>query len=122
MDQPDLETIALRFVECINNQDIESLASLMTEDFTMIAHNDEPEIVRQLMWQRYQSYFPHFPDYRIHIQKMAFSRDEVAMIGKTTGSHVPVEIEREETVIFIARIEDDLVSQWRIYSDMDTIT
>lgn len=44
------------------------------------------------------------------------------MIGKTTGSHVPVEIERDETVIFIARIVEGLVSQWRIYSDMDTIT
>lgn len=63
MIQSNLEEIALRFVECINNHDIENLASLMAEDFAMIAHHGEPEIGRELMVQGFRSNFSHFPDY-----------------------------------------------------------
>lgn len=87
----------------------------------MIAHNEEPEIGRKLMRAGFQSYFTQFPEYKIHIEKVAHSRNEIAIVGKTTGSHVPPEIEEKETVIFIAKIEDDLVAEWRIFSDTDYI-
>ena len=47
MSKTNPEGLALKFVECINNLDIEGLVSLMTEDFTMIAYEGEPEIGRQ---------------------------------------------------------------------------
>ena len=34
----DSEKIALEFVECINTQDVEGLAALMTEDHTFIGY------------------------------------------------------------------------------------
>ena len=53
------EVIALKFVEYINNQDIDGLVSLMTEGFTMIAHEGEPEVGRELMKEGFQDCEAH---------------------------------------------------------------
>lgn len=121
MNTTDPQEIALEFVDCINNHDTRDLASLMTEDFMMIAHNEEPDIGREIMREGFQSYFTQFPEYKIHIEKVTRSGNAIAMVGKTTGSHVPPEIEKKETVVFIATIEGNLVAEWRIFSDMDDI-
>ena len=47
------------------------------------------------------------------------SGNAVAIIGKTTGSHVPPEVEEHETVLWTAEIRDGLVAEWRIYSDIE---
>jgi len=43
----------------------------------------------------------------------------VAIIGKTTGSHVPPEVEENETVLWTAEIRGGLVAEWRIFSDIE---
>lgn len=43
----------------------------------------------------------------------------MAIIGKTTGSHVPPEVEEKETVLWTAEIRNGLVAEWRIYSDIE---
>jgi hypothetical protein len=117
----DPESIALEFVACINRQDLDGVVALMTEGFTMIAHRGAPEVGRVLMAEGFRGYFSDFPKYRIHIQKITRCGNEVGLIGKTTGSHVPPQIEERETVIWVAKIEDQQVSEWRIFSDMDRI-
>jgi ketosteroid isomerase-like protein len=119
MNVTNAEKIALKFVECINNQDIEGLVSLMTEGFTMIAYEGKLETGRELMKEGFQGYFTDFPEYKIHISKVARSGDDIAIIGKTTGSHISPEIDAKETVIWTAKVEDNLVSEWRIFSDLD---
>lgn len=113
------EAVALRFVECINNQDIEGLVSLMTKDFIMITYEGESEIGRELLRKGFQGYFTDYPGYKIHVEKVARSGNDIAIVGKTTGSHIPPEVEERETVILIAKIEGNLVAEWRIFSDMD---
>jgi hypothetical protein len=65
------------------------------------------------------SYFASFPKYKIHVQQVLTSGNGVAIIGKTTGSHVPPEVEEKETVLWTAEIQDCLVAEWRIYSDIE---
>lgn len=45
----------------------------------------------------------------------------MAIIGKTTDSHIPPEVEEKETVLWTAEIQNGLVAEWRIYSDTDEI-
>ena len=86
MNPTNPEGIALKFVECINNQDIEGLVSLMTADFTMIAYEGEPEIGRQRMKQGFKRNFNEYPEYQIHIEKVARSGNDIAIVGNTTGT------------------------------------
>jgi hypothetical protein len=54
-------------------------------------------------------YLAEFPNYRIHVHKILQGGKGAAIIGKTTGSHVPPGIE----------IQDGLITKWRIYADDD---
>jgi ketosteroid isomerase-like protein len=108
------KSVALQFVEIINAGDSEALMRLQTEDFTLIDMAGDVTRGRD----GWPSYFASFPEYKIHVQQVLTSGNGVAIIGKTTGSHVPPEVEEKETVLWTAKIEDGLVAEWRIYSDI----
>ncbi len=115
MSKPGPKSIALRFVEIINAGDSEALIKLQTEDFALIDMAGDVYRGRD----GWQDYFSAYPKYKIHVQYVLTSGDGVAIIGKTTGSHVPPEVEEKETVLWTAEIRDGLVAEWRLYSDIE---
>lgn len=116
------EKIALSFVEKINAQDADGLSKLMTDDFRFIDYEGNINEGREMMRKGFASYFSSYPKYKIIVEKICQSGNDVAIIGKTTGSHAPPEIEAKWTLIWIAKIENGLVAEWRIYSDIEKWT
>ena len=114
-EQDNVKSIVLKFVKVINAGDSEGLIKLQTEDFTLIDMAGDVYRGRD----GWQGYFSAYPKYKIHVQHVLLSGNCVAIIGKTTGSHVSPEVEAEETVLWTAEIRDDLVAEWRIYSDIE---
>jgi len=112
------KSVALKFVEVINAGNSQALTMLQTEDFTFI------DMARDVFRGRdgWQDYFSAYPKYKIHVQHVLTSGNGVAIIGKTTGSHVPPEVEEKETVLWTAEVRDGLVAEWRIYSDIEEAT
>lgn len=110
------EDVALAFVACINAGDPDRLMTLMTEDFTFI--DMEGDITRG---RQYWDYFSLYPEYQIHVMYVLTSGTGVAIIGKTTGSHVPPELEEKETLLWTAEVRKGLVAEWRIYSDLEKV-
>jgi uncharacterized protein (TIGR02246 family) len=114
--------VALEFVECINNQDWKRLVEMMTENFTFIGPEEDDVVEgRDTMGKGFREYFEEYPEYKIHVSKVTVSGNAVAFVAQTTGSQVPPEIEARETVIFMATVREGMVSQWRIFSDMDRL-
>ncbi|MGD2247382.1 MAG: nuclear transport factor 2 family protein [Candidatus Methanofastidiosia archaeon] len=107
---------ALKFVECINAGDADKLMTLVTKDFTFIDKVGEVTTGKE-RWD----YFEMYPEYKIHVKHVLKSGNSVAIIGKTTGSHVPPELEEKETIMWIAEIDKGYVAEWRIYSDIEEI-
>ncbi len=112
-----LKSAALKFVEIINAGDSERLITHQTEDFTLIDMLGGTTRGRQ----GWEDYFSSYPDYTIHVHTVLTGGSSVAIIGKTTGSHILPEIEEEETVLWTAEIRNNLVAEWRIYSDAEEI-
>ena len=110
----DSTSVVLKFIETINAGDSETLASLQTDDFTFIDMGGH-EFVGRDGWG---NYFTVYPSYRIHVEHILLSGDSVAVVGKTTGSHIDPSVEVLETVLWLAEVQDGLVSKWRIYSDL----
>lgn len=110
-----LKSIALKFVEVINAGDSEGLIKLQTKGFTFIDMAGEVTCGRD----GWPGYFSSFPNYKIYVQQLLTGGNGVAIIGKTTGSHVPPEVEEHETVLWTAEIRDGLVAEWRIYSNIE---
>jgi hypothetical protein len=81
-------SIALKFVEVINAGDSLELIKLQTEDFTFIDMTGDKYSGRN----GWSDYFASFPNYQIHVQLILTSGNGVAIIGKTTGSHIPLEV------------------------------
>ena len=104
----------MEYINCINAGDSERLATLQTEDFTFVDMAGDRFVGRD----GWESYFTEYPEYRIHVKQVLLSGDGVAIIGKTTGSHLDPKIEVLETVLWIAEVRNGLVSFWRIYSDL----
>lgn len=111
------KSVALKFVKVINAGNSKELVKLQTEDFTLVDMEGDTYRGRD----DWKDYFTTYPKYKIHVQHVLTSGNAVAIIGKTTGSHVPPEIEKYETVLWTAEIRDDLVAEWRIYSDIEEV-
>jgi uncharacterized protein (TIGR02246 family) len=122
METMNVEEIALKFVDKINTQDADGLAKLMTENFKFIDYEGNIFSGRERMRQGFANYFLNYPKYKIIVERICRSGNDVAIIGTTTGSHAPPEIEAKWTVIWIAKIENSLVAEWGIYSDIEKWT
>jgi len=111
--------VVLKYVECINKGDAEGVASLTADKFVF---TDVPGRVhvfcgREAITECWKGYFMPFPDYKIHVHHVLTGGASVAIIGKTTGSHVSPEVEARSTVLWVAEVRNGLVTEWRIYSD-----
>ena len=115
------EEVALKFVERINEQDADGLSRLMTEDFAFVDYEGESYKGRGVMRDGFDEYFTNFPQYKIHVKKICVSGSDIALIAGTTGSHVPPELEKDETLIFVAMVKNGLVAEWRIYTDLEDV-
>ncbi|TRO46449.1 nuclear transport factor 2 family protein [Candidatus Bathyarchaeota archaeon] len=113
--QGRLKAAILKFVECINAGDPSALMAHQTDDFTFIDMSGNVFTGRQ----GWEDYFASYPDYKIHVDRIVTGGDGVAIIGRTTGSHVAPNVEEYEAVLWTAEIRDGLVAEWRIYTDLE---
>jgi len=63
-----------------------------------------------------ENYLKAFPKYKIHVQNILQGGGGEAILGSTTGSHVPPEIEKNEILVWTVEVRDGLITEWRIYS------
>jgi 3-methyladenine DNA glycosylase AlkD/ketosteroid isomerase-like protein len=119
MTLPKPAQVTLRFVDCINARDLEGLTALMSEQHTFVDLAGDEQHGRVLMRAGWQSYFSSFPHYRIYLARIFVTDDTVTLIGRTTGSHLglPDEVEFQDLLIWVARVEDERVAEWRLYPD-----
>jgi hypothetical protein len=115
MSDPSPASIVRTFVEYVNEGDLAGISSLLSEHvkFTDIQGRVYQE--KEFMAE----YIANFPDYKILVHQILESGQGAAIVGKTTGSHVPPQIETQETVVWTAEVGDGPITEWRIYSDLE---
>ena len=117
MKRRELITIALRFNEMINTRNLTGLAELMTEDHTFIDIPGEIHEGRNRMITGWFDFFRTYPDYRNNFTRVEARDNLVIMIGYSDCSYDSL----DGPSIWTARIQDGLVSEWRVYEDTDEI-
>jgi ketosteroid isomerase-like protein len=115
MNTNDTKLIALQFNEYINKQNIKGLASLMSEDHTFIDRAGEIDKGKESMTKGWIEFFENFPDYRNTFTRVESRDDLVIAIGYAYWS----EENQHDPVIWTAKIENDLVVEWRVYEDTE---
>jgi hypothetical protein len=115
MNKRDPKLTVLLFNECINNQDLNSLAALMSEEHTFIDREDTTVKSKSEMVNGWKTFFKEFPDYRNTFNKL-HSFDNVVIIE---GFAYWSKDEPYDPVIWKGTIENDLITEWRIYHEND---
>jgi hypothetical protein len=115
MNSKDPKFVALQFNECINNQDLNALARLMTDDHAFIDREGKVSQPKQAMVQAWKRFFEMFPKYRNTFNCVQSKDHLVAILGYAYWS----EKQPYDPVIWTAIIVNDLVQEWRLYADTE---
>lgn len=113
MAEPDAIPTVLAFNDCINTQDLDGLAGLMSEAHLFIDSADNRVAGKDHCRQAWHSFFKTFPDYRNHVDSVITVGDLVVVRGRSTC----VDPRLEGDAIWSARVADGLVTEWRVYKD-----
>lgn len=108
-------TIVKAFNDCINNQDIDGLAALMSEDHTFIDRDGSSHGPKSHMVEGWKQFFEMFALYKNTFDKIMADGDEVFVLGFAYWS----EKEPYDPVIWTAKIENNLIAEWWVYEDSD---
>ncbi len=110
MDSSKLMLVALRFNDRINQQDLEGLVELMTDDHTFIDSGGKITKGKDTMKDRWREFFKKYPDYRNNFTSVTVQDNVVVMIGYSSCSFKPL----EGPSIWTAKIRGGRVSEWKV--------
>jgi len=113
MNKRDPKLTVLQFNECINNQDPDGLANLMTEDVTLVEGEETAHKGKDAVKNAWTTFFNMCPDYKNHFTRIESRENMVIIIGFSTCSNKAV----DGPALWTARIENDLITEWRILDD-----
>ena len=112
--------VTISFIDCINRSDLDGLVALMSEGHSLEVITEPPLVGRDENEEAWDSYFSSFPNYVIYPRRICeHEPGVVAVLGHTTGSHLelPDDDEAKLTLIWVAHVEDGLVTRWRLLDD-----
>ena len=115
MNRRDPKLTALQFNQYINDQDIDGLSGLMSDDHTFIDRVNETVKGKEKMTKGWIDFFKAFPEYRNTFTRVESKDDLVIILGSAYWS----EKEPYDPAIWKATIKDDLVAEWRVYEDTE---
>ena len=114
-----METKEIRIVQTFNNAinegNVELLSSLMTEDHIFIDRKGEIDRGKESMTKGWIDFFNQFPEYKNYFNRVESRNNLVILIGYAKWS----KNSSEDHAIWTAKIEDDLVAEWRIYENTE---
>ncbi|MBD3406110.1 MAG: hypothetical protein GF411_08300 [Candidatus Lokiarchaeota archaeon] len=112
MNKENLE-VALRFNKYINERNLLELGNLMTEDHSFISSSNTVESGKEHMIEAWREFFESYPDYRNIFEYTEVHEELVILVGYSTCSEESL----DGPAIWTAKINDGLVSEWRVYDD-----
>ena len=110
MKPQELMTIALKFNEKINQQDLEGLAKLMTDDHAFVDSDNNVTKDKKTMLKGWKEFFRAYPDYKNTFTCITTQDNIVIMTGYSTCSYKPL----NGPSIWTAKIHGKRVSEWRV--------
>lgn len=113
MNSKDPKITALEFNECITRHDAAALSAMMSDDHLFVDREGTEERSREHVSQSWRDFFGMFPKYRNTMMRVESRNDTVIMIGYAYWN----EENRRDPAIWVAKINDDHVAEWRIYYD-----
>jgi len=116
-----VETV-LRFLNLINQRDVDKLAELMAEGHVFIDSLGQSVRGREKMRTAWRGYYAFCPDYLVSHEEIFHQGNVVAVFGSTGGTiaangKLPPENRWRAPAAWRAVVENGLVKEWQVYAD-----
>jgi len=126
LNSESVKRVAHAFVNAINQQSVEGIAGLMTEDHVFVDSLGTRIEGQQRMKAGWEGYFRMVPDFTIVIDESFVDGAVVVMLGTAQGTYSADGVLRPENnwstpASWRALIRGSLVAEWRIYADNEPI-
>lgn len=114
--------IVLEFIESINSGNVDSLASLMSNDHEFIDSRGNSIIGAENMKKAWTAYFNFFPDYKIEVTDILQNDSIIVVLGYAGGTYKPDESTGTNNYWRVpaswkAVVVDKKVKLWQVYAD-----
>ena len=107
--------IVNRFVAAINDHEVETLASLMTDEHLFVDSVGNQVRGAHAMKGGWRGYFALCPDYAIHVSELLAEPYTVIATGEASGTIDG--IAWRTLAAWLAKIRDGQIAEWRVFAD-----
>jgi ketosteroid isomerase-like protein len=115
------ERVALEFVERVNQHNAVRVGDLMTDDHVFVDALGNRLAGREKMASAWQSFFSHFPNYKITIDSTLSEENTVALFGSAGGGWRVQSRDSLEAwsvpAAWRAVVANGAISEWRVWCD-----
>lgn len=105
--------IVVAFSGCITRRDIGGLSKLMTEDHVFIDSANNTISGKARCVEAWTGFFAVFLDYRNHFEHVLLLGEGVVIVGHSACSDMRL----AGPALWTAKVEGDLIAEWRVYED-----
>ena len=114
--------LVLKFLEKINQHDVDALVSLMSEEHVLVDSLGSRFQGREKLRAGWQSYFKMCPDYTVSHEEIFAHGNIVAVFGSAGGTiaakgGLKPENRWRVPAAWMATIKDGKLVEWRVYAD-----
>ena len=115
-----------KFVETINNHDIEAIYEYMAVDHRFIDSMGRTVAGRDEMKKSWIAFFKIVPDYRITISEVFSSGNKIVLLGNASGTYstdgnLKAENQWKTQAAWRAVVEEEKVLEWKVFGDNEAI-
>ena len=113
MNKDEQKAIVLQFNEYINKQNIDGLATLMTDDHIFIYSDNHIIHGKGKSLEAWREFFKLFPDYRNVFENLELQYGFIVITGHSICSDKRL----DGPAIWTAKTKVNKVTEWRVYRD-----
>jgi len=109
-----------KFIQLINNHDVDGMVDLMTKDHTFTDSIGGVVSGRELMRSGWIGYFKWFPDYKIEIRETYGHGETVLVLGFASGAYAGRRTKKNHwrlPAVWRAVVQRGRIKEWSVYCD-----
>jgi ketosteroid isomerase-like protein len=119
--------IAIKFIEAINNHNVDEIVDLMSEDHLFIDAYGDKYIGKKGMKEGWQRYYELFPDYRVEISEIIESDSLIGLFGYASGTYKNIKDESNSnfwktSASWKSVVKNKKIKHWQIYCDYSKLS
>jgi len=118
--------VARKFIQAINEANVDHICALMTDDHLFIDSQDNRVIGKDNMREGWMGYFALFPDYKIEVQETFEKENKISLTGYASGTYKNFKNEQNSNhwripAAWLAEIHNGKIKQWQVFADNSVV-